>query len=86
MLARMWRKRKTPPLLVGLQAFTTTLEISLVVPQKIGHSTTGGSHNTSPGHISRRCPNRSLEQKLLKSRRRKSFFRVIPGSHGVVTR
>ena len=33
MLARMWRKRNTPPLLVGLQACTTTLEISLVVPQ-----------------------------------------------------
>jgi hypothetical protein len=29
MLARMWRKRNTPPLLVGLQACTTTLEISL---------------------------------------------------------
>jgi hypothetical protein len=38
MLARMWRKRNTPPLLVGLQA--TTLETSLAVPQKIGHSTT----------------------------------------------
>ena len=37
MLARMWRKRNTPPLLVGLQACTTTLEISLAVPQKIGH-------------------------------------------------
>jgi hypothetical protein len=35
MLARMWRKGNTPPLLVGLQACTTTLEISLVVPQKI---------------------------------------------------
>jgi hypothetical protein len=35
MMARMWRKRNTPPLLVGLQACTTTLEISLVVPQKI---------------------------------------------------
>jgi hypothetical protein len=30
------------------QACTTTLEISLVVPQKIGDSTTGRSHNTSP--------------------------------------
>jgi hypothetical protein len=40
MLARMWRKRNTPALLVGLQAGTTTLEISLVVPQKIRHSTT----------------------------------------------
>jgi hypothetical protein len=47
MLARMWRKRNTTPLLVGLQAFTTTLETSLEVPQKIGHSTTGGSRNTS---------------------------------------
>jgi hypothetical protein len=39
MLARMWRKRNSPPLLVGLQACTTTLEISLAVPQKIRHST-----------------------------------------------
>jgi hypothetical protein len=39
MLARMWRKRNTPPLVVRLQAGTTTLEISLAVPQKIGHST-----------------------------------------------
>jgi hypothetical protein len=36
MLVRIWRKRNTPPLLVGLQACTTTLEISLAVPQKIG--------------------------------------------------
>jgi hypothetical protein len=35
MLARMWRKRNTPPLLVGLQACTTTLEISLEVPLKL---------------------------------------------------
>jgi hypothetical protein len=40
MLARMWRKRNTPPLLVGSRAGTTTVEISLVVPQKIGHSAT----------------------------------------------
>jgi hypothetical protein len=32
-------KENTPPLLVGLKAGATTLEISLVVPQKIGHST-----------------------------------------------
>jgi hypothetical protein len=37
---RLWRKRNTPPLLMGLQAGTITLEISLVVPQKMGHSTT----------------------------------------------
>jgi hypothetical protein len=35
MLERMWRKRNTPPLLVGLQACTTTLEISLAVPQTV---------------------------------------------------
>ena len=40
MLAMMWRKMNTPPLLVGLQTCTTTLEISLAVPQIIGHSTT----------------------------------------------
>jgi hypothetical protein len=40
MLARMWRKRNTPPLLVGLQTGTTTLEINLEVPQKIGNRST----------------------------------------------
>jgi hypothetical protein len=35
MLARMWRKRNTPLLLVGLQAGTTPLEINLAVPQKL---------------------------------------------------
>jgi hypothetical protein len=49
MLVRMWRKRNTPPLLVGLQDVTTTLENNLVVPQKIGHSTTRKSSNTTPG-------------------------------------
>ena len=51
MLVRMWRKRNTPPLLVGLQACTTTLEISLMVPQKTGHSTTWGPSYTTSGHI-----------------------------------
>jgi hypothetical protein len=57
MLAWMLRKRNTPPLLVGFQDCTTTLEISMAVSQKIGHSTTGGSSNTSPGHITRTCFN-----------------------------
>jgi hypothetical protein len=56
MLVKMWGKRNTPPLLVGLEACTTPLEISLAIPQKIGHSTTTGSHNTSPMYISRRFP------------------------------
>jgi hypothetical protein len=54
MMARMWRKRNIPPLLAGLQACTTTLEIILAVPQKIAHSTTERSINTNPGHIPRR--------------------------------
>ena len=33
-LERMSRKRNTPHPLVGLQASTTTLEISMVVPEK----------------------------------------------------
>ena len=37
-------------MLVGLQTGITTLEISLVVPQKTGHSTTRRSSNTSPGN------------------------------------
>jgi hypothetical protein len=37
----MWRKRNTPPLLVGLQTGTTTLEINLEVPQKIGGRSEG---------------------------------------------
>jgi hypothetical protein len=36
MLVKIWRKRSTPPLLVGLQAATMTLENSLEFPQKIG--------------------------------------------------
>jgi hypothetical protein len=47
------RKKNTPPLLLGLQACTTTLKISLAALQKIGYNNTGGSFHTSPGHISR---------------------------------
>jgi hypothetical protein len=32
-LVRIWRKRNTPPLLVGFQAGTTTLGISLEEPE-----------------------------------------------------
>jgi hypothetical protein len=34
MLARMWRKKNTPPLLVRLQVVTTTLEINVAVAEK----------------------------------------------------
>jgi len=61
MLARMWRKRNTPPLLVGLQTGTTVPEISVEVPQKIVHWTTWGPSYTSLGHIPKRCPNISKD-------------------------
>ena len=40
MLARMWRKRSSFALLVGMQAGTVTLENSLEVPQKIKNRST----------------------------------------------
>jgi hypothetical protein len=40
MLERMERKKNTPPLLFGLPAGTSTLEINLALSQKIGNSTT----------------------------------------------
>jgi hypothetical protein len=54
MLARMWRKRNPPPLLMGLQAGTTSLGISMAVHQKNGYSTTWRFSNNSPGNIPRR--------------------------------
>jgi hypothetical protein len=50
MLARMWRMRNTPPLLVGLQGGSTSLDISSVISQKIGHSTTLGLSSITPGY------------------------------------
>jgi hypothetical protein len=35
-MAKIKNSGNSPPLLVGLQASTTTLEISLAIPQKIG--------------------------------------------------
>jgi hypothetical protein len=52
-----WEKIFTSPLPVVLQDGTITLEISLAVPPKIGQDTIGGSSNTTPGHIPRRCAN-----------------------------
>jgi hypothetical protein len=40
MLERIWRKRNTPSLLVGLQAGTITLEINLEAPEKTGNRST----------------------------------------------
>ena len=56
-VARLRRKRNTSPLLVGLSTDTTTLEISLAIPQKIGHSTTWRPSNSTSGHIPKRPSN-----------------------------
>jgi hypothetical protein len=56
MLERIWRKKTTPPLLVVLQASTTTLEINLEVPQKIGYIDLPEElANTTLGNITKRC-------------------------------
>jgi hypothetical protein len=57
MLGMMWRKKNIPPLLVALQAGMTTLEVILVIPQKIGHRFTWGPSYITPGHTPRGCSN-----------------------------
>ena len=51
MLESMQSKRNTPPLLVGMETCTTTLEISMVVSQKAGNQPTSGPRNITLGHI-----------------------------------
>jgi hypothetical protein len=48
MLAKMWSQGNTL-LLVGVQTCITTLEINLVVPQKIGDSSTLSLSYITPG-------------------------------------
>jgi hypothetical protein len=69
MLMRMWRKRNTTPLLVGLQAYTTTPEVILEAPQKTGHNNPGRSSNTSPGHTPEEVPtgNKNICSTLFKA-------------------
>ena len=55
MLKRMWNKGNTPPLLVGMQTCANTLEIHMVVSQKIGNQFTSGPSNTTLGHILKVC-------------------------------
>jgi hypothetical protein len=57
----MWRKRNTPPLLVGLQTRTITLEINLEVPHKIeNRSTQKMSYNTTES-----CSNMFIAAKIV---------------------
>ena len=55
MLARMWSKRNTPPLLVGEQTCIITLEINLVVSKKTVLSSTSKLSYTTPGHVPKRA-------------------------------
>ena len=55
MLERMWSKGNIPPLLVGVQTYTATLKISMVVSQEIVNQSTLGTINTTLGHIPERC-------------------------------
>jgi hypothetical protein len=49
MLSMMWSNRNIPPLLVGVQTSKTTLEISSVVSQKTGSSSTSRPSYILPG-------------------------------------
>jgi hypothetical protein len=51
MLARMWYKGNSPPLMVGMQTCAITLEINLAVSQKIGNSSISRNSYTNSGHI-----------------------------------
>ena len=53
MLEKMWNKGNTHSLLLRMQTYTTTLEISMVVSHKIGNQPTSGSSNT--WNILKRC-------------------------------
>jgi hypothetical protein len=55
MLVRMWRKGNTPPLIVGLQTCTTTLEINLTVSQKTETSSIRRLIYIIPRQILKRC-------------------------------
>jgi hypothetical protein len=50
MLVKMWSKGNTPPLLVGMQTYTDTMEIDMAVPQKFSNQSTSRSSYTTLGH------------------------------------
>jgi hypothetical protein len=49
MLVRMWNRRITPPLQVGEQTYTGTMEINMAVPLKTGNQSTSRSTYTLLG-------------------------------------
>ena len=51
----MKSKENTPLLLIGVQTFTATLEISVAVSQKTENQPTSGPSNIILGHIPKGC-------------------------------
>ena len=60
----MWGKGNTFSLLVQVQTCTTTVEIGVLVSQKIGSQATSRPSNTTLGHIPRGCSNIPQEHLL----------------------
>ena len=54
-MERMWSKGNTPPLLVEVRTYTTTLEINLAVSQKTGNSSISRPSETTTGHVLKGC-------------------------------
>ena len=55
MLERLWCKGNTPALLVGMQAGTTPVDVSVVISQKIRKQPSSGPSNTTFGYMSKGC-------------------------------
>ena len=55
MLERLWGKGDTFALLVGMQAGTTTLDVSVVISQKIRKQPFSRPSNTTFGYITKPC-------------------------------
>ena len=68
MLVRMWSKGNSPPLLLGLQICTSTVEMKLAVFLKTENSPTSRPSYAAPGHIHKRCsPSHETPDNLLHS-------------------
>lgn len=55
---------ETPSLLLGVQTFTATLEINIVVSLKTGNQTTSSSSFTSLEHIPKGCSVQSFHKDI----------------------
>ena len=69
MLVRMWSRRNSGLLLVGMQSGTTTLEDNLMVSRKTNHTFAIGSSNHTPWYLSKGvenlCPHKSLNMDII---------------------